>query len=64
MFKKAKLLFKKCFFPTVYTPVPDDEERERERVSIITGKTLDDQEELELLEKELDLNSMEVNQRI
>lgn len=60
MFKKAKLLFKKCFFPTVYTPVPDEEER----VSIITGETLDDQEELKQLEKELDLNSMEVNQSI
>lgn len=60
MFKKAKLLFKKCFFPTVYTPVPDEEES----VSIITGKTLDDQEELKQLEKELDLNSMEVNQSI
>ena len=60
MFKKAKLLFKKCFFPTVYTPVPDEEER----VSIITGETLNDQEELKQLEKELDLNSVEVNQGI
>ena len=61
MFKKAKLLFKKCFFPTVYTPVPEADD---ERVSIITGETLDDQHELEQLEKELDLNSMEVNQGI
>lgn len=61
MFKKVKFLFQKCFFPTVYTPVPETDE---ERVSIITGETLDDQHELEQLEKELDLNSMEVKQGI
>ena len=59
MLKNIKNLFKKCFHPTVYTQVPDDD-----RVSIITGESLDDQEEIEKLEKELDLNSEEVNDGI
>ena len=59
MLKKFKNIFKKCFHPTVYTQVPDDD-----RVSIITGESLDDQRELEKLEKELDLNSEEVNDGI
>lgn len=59
MFKNIKNLFKKCFHPTVYTPVPDEE-----RVSIITGESLDAASELAQLEKDLDLNETEVNDGI
>ena len=59
MFKKLSLLFKKCFSPSDYIKVPEEE-----RVSIITGEVMDNQEELKRLEEEVDLNSIDVNESI
>ena len=59
MIKKLSLYFKKCFSPTVYVKVPDEE-----HVSIITGEILDETEELKRLEQEVDLNSTDVNESI